>query len=126
MCKIEKRIILVLFLVLSVLIFSNITFAAEERFAISLDPQAFYDEIPQPVKDFVEGAKSLSVDIAGRSASLSFESVNPSGWFDSADNWFKETTGGVSLRDALKFIGSFFAWILSGIAELLRWAISFL
>ncbi|MBU6500942.1 MAG: hypothetical protein KGJ89_02350 [Patescibacteria group bacterium] len=90
------------------------------------DMNQISDKLPQPLQDFINSAKQITTSVYDKGSSLSLNSVSSSDWPQSLNNWFTNTTGGVSLVSILKTVGNLFIWVLDSVSGLIKWGLSFI
>lgn len=84
------------------------------------------DKLPQPLQDFMNSAGQISSGLAKKTANLDVNSLDPGALWQSLNNWFTQTTGGVSITGILKTVGNLIIWVLDAAAGIVRWGLSFL
>jgi hypothetical protein len=89
----------------------------------NINPDTFLNSLPAPISDFVNSAKQISNNLYSKSHNLNGNSLNPTGVFDSINNWFIGVTG-ISLVSILQAIGNLIIWVLSFATQLIRWLLS--
>jgi hypothetical protein len=86
-------------------------------------PNDLLNNLPAPISDFINSAKQIGDNLYTKSQNLNINSVNPTQWFDSINNWFIGVTG-ISLAGIIKGIGNLIVWVLSVALDLIKWLLS--
>jgi len=85
--------------------------------------QRVIGDLPSPITNFINDAKQIGVNLTTKATEFNLNSLNPRSIFDQIGDWFYGATG-FRLTDIFKKIGALLVFLLTAVADAIRWAMS--